>query len=331
MTIEYNVFSPTGSRVTGIQKFVNNKAMRSPSELPADRGKFTFSGTETFTLEPEDATVCLVAQEGDRASEPACVSLRWDGPKPGQVALPRLRALFVGVDAYTSGKLNPLRYAVKDARDLAAFFQAQEGKSYSKVEATVLTDAKRLDVIRGLEWLQKGSEEGDLNLLFLAGHGATVDQEFYYMTADSDPDDAYATAVSQENIQRAISRRKGTMLVLLDACRSAAGTEVTGKSPVDMNRAPNELGDASKGVLLYASASARQYSYEGPEWDNGAFTRAVLDGLAGAADYDKNGNVETDELYLYVRRRVSEMTKSQQEPVWVKPNAARELKLASLK
>jgi hypothetical protein len=28
---------------------------------------------------------------------------------------------------------------------------------------------------------------------------------------------------------------------------------------------------------------------------------------------------------------VGEMTKSQQEPVWVRPNAARELKLASLK
>ena len=331
VTIEYNVFSPTGSRITGIQKFVNNKALRTASELPVDRGKFTFSGTETFTLEPEDATICLVAQEGDRASEPACITLRWGGPKPGQVALPRLRALFVGVDAYTSGKLTPLKYAAKDARDLSAFFAAQEGKSYSKVEATVLTNAKRLDVIRGLDWLQKGSEEGDLNLLFLAGHGATIDQDFYFMTADSDPDDAYATAVSRENIQRAISRRKGTMLVLLDACRSAAGADVTARSPVDMNRVPNELGDASNGVLLYASASARQYSYEGPEWGNGAFTKAVLEGLAGAADYDRNGIVETDELYLFVRRRVGEMTKNQQEPVWVRPNAARELMLASLK
>jgi WD40 repeat protein len=331
VTIEYNVFSPTGARITGIQKFVNNKALRIATDLPVDRGKFTFSGKETFTLEPEDANLCLVAQEGDRASAPACITLRWGGPKPGEVALPRLRALFVGVDAYASSKLNPLKYAAKDARDLAAFFAAQEGKSFSKVEAKLLTDAKRLDVIRGLDWLQKGSEEGDLNLLFLAGHGATIDQDFYYMTADSDPDDAYATAVSRENIQRAISRRKGTMLVLLDACRSAAGMDVTGKSSVDMNRVPNELGDTSNGVLLYASASARQYSYEGPEWGNGAFTRAVLDGLGGAADYDKNGFIETDELYLYVRRRVGEMTKSQQEPVWVRPNAARELKLASLK
>jgi uncharacterized caspase-like protein len=301
------------------------------SDLPVDQGKFTFSGKETFTLEAEDATVCLVAQEGERASEPACITLRWSGPKPGEVALPRLRALFVGVDGYTSSKLTALKYAAKDARDLSAFFARQEGKSYSKVETKVLTDAKRLEVIRGLDWLQKGSEEGDLNLLFLAGHGATIEEEFYYMTADSDPDDARATAVNRDDIQRVISRRKGTMLVLLDACRSGAGMDVKGKSPVYMSRISNELGDASNGVLLYASASAYQYSFEAPEWGNGAFTKAVLDGLAGAADYDKNGIVETDELYPFVRRRVREMTRDQQEPVWVRPNAARELKLASSK
>ena len=243
------------------------------------------------------------------------------------MALPRLRALFVGVNAYTSPKLGKLSFARKDATDLAAFFKAQEGKSYSKVEAKVLPDAKRVDVIDGLDWLQKGSEEGDINLLFLAGHGATIDQDFYYMAADSDPDRARGTAVTTDDIQRTIRRRKGTMVVMLDACRSGAGTETSGGSPVDMNRAPNELGDKAKGVLLYASASGRQYSYERAEWGNGAFTRAMLDGLSGKADIDKNGSVETDELDFYVRRRVMEMTKGQQEPVRVKPDAAPEMKL----
>jgi hypothetical protein len=37
----------------------------------------------------------------------------------------------------------------------------------------VLRDAKRVDVIKGLTWLETESEEGDINLLFLAGHGTT--------------------------------------------------------------------------------------------------------------------------------------------------------------
>ena len=63
-----------------------------------------------------------------------------------------------------------------------------------------------------------------------------------------------------------------------------------------MNRLANEIGDRSLGVLLYASARGRQFSYERAEWGNGAFTRAMLDGLAGKADREKLGYVDTEEL-----------------------------------
>ena len=97
-----------------------------------------------------------------------------------------------------------------------------------------------------------------------------------------------------------------------------------------MNKAPNEIGDKSLGVLLYASAQGRQLSLEYPEWGNGAFTKAMIEGLSGKADRDHTGFVETDELALYVRRRVLDMTKQMQEPVRIKPDAAPEMRLAWL-
>ena len=51
-----------------------------------------------------------------------------------------------------------------------------------------------------------------------------------------------------------------------------------------MNRLVNEFGDKSLGVFLYASALGRQFSYEHADWQNGAFTKALLEGLAGKAD-----------------------------------------------
>jgi hypothetical protein len=57
----------------------------------------------------------------------------------------------------------------------------------------------------------------------------------------------------------------------------------------------------------------------------------MLDGLAGAADRDKVGYVDTEELSTYVRRRVMTMTKGLQEPVRVKPDAAPEMKIVLLK
>jgi hypothetical protein len=57
----------------------------------------------------------------------------------------------------------------------------------------------------------------------------------------------------------------------------------------------------------------------------------MLDGLAGGADRDKVGYVDTEELSVYVRRRVLIMTKNRQEPVRVKPDAAPEMKIVLLK
>ena len=332
--VEFDVFSPTGHKITKVDYLINNAALGARFVAPGGTGKFTFSGRVTLPLPPEDVTITLIAYEGTRPSEPASIRLRWDGAKPGQVALPRLRALLVGVNQYASPRLAKLDFAAKDATDLAAFFMAQEHKSYSKVELKALRDAKRLEVLDGLEWLEKGSEEGDINLLFLAGHGMTDErQHFYYMAADSDPDKARGTGVSRDELLRTIRNLKGTRVVMLDACHSGASADAAPAAPsrVDMNRLANEIGDNTLGVLLYASARGRQYSYERAEWGNGAFTRAVLDGLAGAADSGKLGYVETDELGVYVRRRVMAMTRGLQEPVRVKPDAAPEMKIVLLK
>jgi uncharacterized caspase-like protein len=98
-----------------------------------------------------------------------------------------------------------------------------------------------------------------------------------------------------------------------------------------MNRLVNEFGDKSLGVFLYASALGRQFSYEHADWQNGAFTKAMLEGLSGMADREKLGYVETDELAVYVRRQVLRMTKGMQEPVRMKPDAAPEMRIVLLR
>ena len=66
----------------------------------------------------------------------------------------------------------------------------------------------------------------------------------------------------------------------------------------------------------------------------GAFTKAMIEGLGGAADSGKLGYVESDELAVYVRRRVEALANEKgvlQVPVRVKPDAAPEMKLVLLK
>jgi uncharacterized caspase-like protein len=112
--------------------------------------------------------------------------------------------------------------------------------------------------------------------------------------------------------------------VILDACRSGAGADgvVLAASPADMNRVPNELGDKSLGVILYASAQGRQVSFEHADWGNGAFTKAMLEGLGGAADSKRLGYIESDALSFYVRHRVEELTRKMGTQVPVHLNTA---------
>lgn len=335
ITLEYYAFSPTGQRITDIDVRINNQTLAARAAVPMTP-RANDPIRLPLVLPQEDVTITLVAREGTRASQPATIKLRWDGVKltPGQAVLPRLRALFVGVNDYASTNLTPLRFAAKDATDLAKFFKTQEGRTYGKVEARVLPNAKRADVLESLEWLERSSEEGDINLLFLAGHGITDEQQqFYYMAADGDPERARSTGVSRDEILRTIRNRKGAMVVMLDACHSAdtAGAAKATGSRVDMNRLANELGDKSLGVFLYASALGRQFSYEHADWQNGAFTKAMIEGLQGGADRDKLGFVDTEELSLFVRRRVLQMTENRQEPVRMKPDATPELRLVVIR
>jgi WD40 repeat protein len=331
ITLEYYAFSPTGQRITDIDVRINNQSLASRAAVPLTP-RSNDPIRMTVTVPPEDVTITLVAREGTRASQPATLKLRWDGAKPGQPQRPRLRALLVGVNDYLSPHLTKLKYAAKDATDLAAFFKSQEGRTYQKVEAKVLPNARRGDVLEALDWLERSSEEGDINLLFLAGHGITDEQQqFYYMAADSEPERARSTGVGRDEILRTIRNRKGAMVVMLDACHSADTAAASKQSRVDMNRLANELGDKSLGVFLYASALGRQFSFEHADWQNGAFTKAMLEGLTGGADRDKLGYVDTEELSLYVRRRVLQMTNQRQEPVRMKPDATPELRLVLLK
>ena len=152
------------------------------------------------------------------------------------------------------------------------------------------------------------------------------------------------------NIEAALKRAPGRVLLLLDACHSGhVSTEII---------APNEAlaqqlaAQQRTGVLVLAASRGSQLSYEVPPrrkgktamgtrgfdvvWGgtpptrvtrklptgHGLFTSAVLEALEGqAVDRDRSGAVEVGELIDYVTERVTTASKGKQTP-WV---ARREL------
>jgi uncharacterized caspase-like protein len=93
----------------------------------------------------------------------------------------------------------------------------------------------------------------------------------------------------------------------------------------------NELASAENGAVVFSSATGRQYALENMEWGNGAFTKAVVEGIRGKADYKSTGRVTLNMLDLYVSERVKELTKGQQTPTTVKPPNVPDFPLAMLR
>ena len=84
---------------------------------------------------------------------------------------------------------------------------------------------------------------------------------------------------------------------------------------IQRTRFINELIQAGPGMVVISSSSGAQYSMESPAWNNGAFTKALCEGLNGAADPKHTGRITTEMLDTYVRLRVAELTNGKQTPV----------------
>jgi uncharacterized caspase-like protein len=102
----------------------------------------------------------------------------------------------------------------------------------------------------------------------------------------------------------------------------------TRRGVADITGVVNELASAENGAVVFASSSGKQYSLEDPAWNNGAFTKALVEGISGKADYTGKGKITINMLDLYLSERVKELTKGRQTPTTTKPNTISDFPVA---
>ena len=295
-------------------------------------------GHLTVDLPAKDVDVALVARAGDRSSEASQVNLVYAkpvvAPTPAEADLlkPKLYVLAVGVADYIDPDLR-LGLPGKDAVDFAKAMQAQEGGLYSKVEVKELVDrdASHDSVLEGLDWLEKQVTSRDVGVIFLAGHGEVDDGgRFWFLPSDATPAKLRFRAVSKEDIGATLGRLAGKAVLFLDACNAAGVNkgEVT-RGSVDINTVVNELSSSENGIVVLGSSTGRELSLESANWGNGAFTKAVVEGIAqGKADTLAKGTITLSGLDYYVAERVKELTGGRQHPVMTKPGTISNLTIA---
>ncbi len=226
----------------------------------------------------------------------------------------RLRLLAVGIDDYQDDSLD-LKYATKDATALAEALRQSAGKLFrGGVEANVLLDGKatRKGVLKGLDWLIENTRASDVAVVYFAGHGETVGEEYYFLPQDlkfTNLDALTKGGVSQAELQERIRRIPARKLVvLLDTCKSGAVSLGFATRGLAEKKALSVLGQAA-GIYLVAASTSRQLALEDQKLGHGLFTWSLLEGLKGKADFDSDRAVTVRELVTFLESEVARVSR----------------------
>jgi hypothetical protein len=131
-------------------------------------------------------------------------------------------------------------------------------------------------------------------------------------------------------IFNALRRLPGKVMVFLD---SAAGLEAAGSGlrRLGFVGLVNELADAQNGIISFVSSQGSEVSYENADWNNGAFTKALVDGLSGKAVDAGEHEILTIDLYRWLLKRVGSLTDKHQTPIMHGPPSIAPFPLAFVK
>lgn len=240
----------------------------------------------------------------------------------------RLHVLTIGINDYgDKAKHLHLDFASTDASDVFnALVNTQDshfnklGGLYAEVMPTYVHDeeATKEEVYEALASMQRNmarSTGEDLAVVMFSGHGAMLEGQFYLLPHGvnaATPARLEATAIPATEFQGKLAElaKYGRVLVLLDACHSGA---VTGDGT---RMAPNaeHLRSAfvASNVTVLTSSNAEETSREDRLWGHGAFTKALLEALAGAADANNDSLISMSELTDYLSARVPDLTEGHQ-------------------
>ena len=240
-------------------------------------------------------------------------------PSPAPTAAnARLFVLIAGINDYADQRIK-LSYAVSDARDVARGFNEAAGGLYQSVEVKLMTDGEvtrdKLDT--AFTEIAGKAQASDVFVLYLAGHGKTVDGRYFFipqdfkvsgeLTEQSIDAAVKATAITQDQLQRwfaSVPARKS--VILFDTCDSGTLTgDGAETQQLERGAANDRLAQATGRSIITASGGSQEAleGYRG----HGLFTYEMLDAL-NRADSDNSGTIEVTELAAYVYAQVTELS-----------------------
>lgn len=211
-------------------------------------------------------------------------------------------AVLIAINKYPT---NPLRFCVPDAHLLADTLVKHGGLSRDHI--LLLTDDQESDLLRPRKanlqqrvpaFLRKAKSR-DTVLVFYAGHGFAADGQSFLCPLDHDAQSPKLSGWRIDELRTILHDcAAGQKLMVIDCCHSGGVVTTSG-----FGASPQEVGrsfEQAQGLITFAACRTNQESAESAARGHGVFTDILAHGLSGEADFDRNGIVDSDELYRHV-------------------------------
>lgn len=217
-------------------------------------------------------------------------------------------ALIVGINNYDSDQINPLKYAVADAKAIYDILTDEKRRGFPKAQTFLITDETekkptRNNILEQLKAILDNVEPDDTVLFYFSGHGIEEDKKGYLLPKDTSITIPADTAILLERINELFAKSEAmAQVIILDACHSGVRKDksVAGR----MGKRFAEEIFTGEGRSILSSSDVSEASYEYPEVGHGAYTYYLKEALKGTADFDKNELITVSEAHRYVSSSV---------------------------
>lgn len=220
----------------------------------------------------------------------------------------------VGINSYRDGHLN-LHSARQDAEAIAASFKSKGQSLFAEEKVLTLydADATKGNIVKALEEICAMASPEDVVVIFFSGHGDVdpSDGTYYFIPSDFDTklpiESMYKNSgLSIRQIQSITGRIKARkVLAMFDTCH--AGRALSAFRGMADVKAMKMLAKSS-GLHLLAASTDEQLAGEVKILGHGVFTSALLEGMDGGADANRDGIITVRELLTYVEERTDELS-----------------------
>jgi len=221
-------------------------------------------------------------------------------------------AVVIGIADYQalSARTGDLRFADRDAQQVASFLQSKSGSNVPASHIRLLTNRQATKAnIQQAMTLFRQAKAGDRVILYFSGHGLSDSFAPYDVQPGSQ-----RKLLTHKDIKAAFHESGATTkLCIADACLSGSMTQ---QQTVRRNTAQAIAGNREANVAMLLASRSTQNSIENRRLVGGLFTYYLLQGLKGQGDLNGDKIVTIRELHQYISPRIRQESKGLQAPVF---------------